>query len=54
MAMEQYNPIANQILALSDMPARIRIMDSEPEHTLKIRKMSVGSYYILFQIREIR
>ena len=26
-------------------------MDSEPEHTLKVRKMSVDEYYVLFQIR---
>ncbi|MDE5825521.1 MAG: type II toxin-antitoxin system RelE/ParE family toxin [Lachnospiraceae bacterium] len=51
-AMAQYNRIASQILALSEMPARIRVMDSEPEHTLKVRKMSVDEYYVLFQIRE--
>ena len=50
-AMAQYNRIAGQIMALSEMPARIRIMDSEPEHTLKVRKMSVDEYYVLFQIR---
>lgn len=50
-AMAQYDRIASQILTLSDMPARIRVMDAEPEHTLKVRKLSVDEYYILFQIR---
>lgn len=50
-AMAQYNRIAGQIMALSEMPARVRVMDSEPEHTLKVRKMSVDEYYVLFQIR---
>ena len=31
--------------------SRVRVMDSEPEHTLKVRKMSVDEYYVLFQIR---
>lgn len=51
-AMAQYDRIASQILTLSEMPARIRVMDSEPEHTLKVRKLSVDDYYVLFQIRE--
>lgn len=53
-AMGQYNRIANQILALTEMPARIRVMDSEPEHTLKVRKMPVDEYYVLFQIKDIK
>lgn len=51
VAMAQYNRIADQIMALSEMPARIRVMDSEPEHTLKVRKLSVDEYYVLFQIK---
>lgn len=51
-AIGQYDRIANQILTLTDMPARIGVMNSEPEHTLKVRKMPVGDYYVLFQIRE--
>lgn len=51
-AMGQYNRIADKILSLAEMPERIRVMDSEPEHTLKVRKMLVDEYYVLFQIRE--
>lgn len=52
VAMGQYNRISSQILTLTEMPARIRVMDSEPEHTLKVRKMLVDEYYVLFQIKE--
>lgn len=30
VAMRQYNPIANQILTLTEMPQRIQVMNSEP------------------------
>lgn len=50
-AMEQYDRIASQIMILAEMPARIRIMDSEPEHTWKVRGMPVDEYDVLFQIR---
>lgn len=51
VALKQYNRIVNQILTLTDMPARIRVMDSEPEHTLQVRKLVFEEYYILFQIK---
>jgi plasmid stabilization system protein ParE len=36
-AMGQYNRIAEAIQKLNVFPERVRIMDSEPEHTMGLR-----------------
>ena len=40
-AMGQYNRIADEILTLDTFPERFRIMDSEPENRMELRRMLV-------------
>ena len=40
-ADRQYDRIANAILSLEEMPERVEIMDSEPEHTKGLRALRV-------------
>ena len=49
-AMGQYNRIADAILKLDLMPERFRIMDSEPEHLRKLRRMLVDNYSVFYVI----
>ena len=51
-AMGQYNRIANAILKLDMMPERYRVMDSEPEHMLGLRRMPVDEYSIFYKIQK--
>ena len=51
-AMDQYNRIANEILKLDICPQRFRIMDSEPERTLELRRLLVDNYSVFYIIRE--
>lgn len=39
--MKQYNRIADEILTLDTFPERFRIMDSEPEKRMELRRMLV-------------
>ena len=50
--MEQYNRIADEILKLNVFPERFRIMDSEPEHSKEIRRMSVDNFSVFYVIRK--
>jgi len=50
-AAGQYDRIANTILTLEEMPKRIRLMDSEPEHSQGIRPLVVDNYTIFYVIR---
>ena len=43
-AMGQYNRIADEILTLDTFPERFRIMDSEPEKRMELRRMLVDNY----------
>ena len=36
--MKQYNRIADEILTLDTFPERFRIMDSEPEKRMELRR----------------
>ncbi|WP_229771389.1 hypothetical protein [Sharpea porci] len=49
-AMNQYNRIANAILTLDRMAERIHVMESEPEHSKKIRRFLVDHYSVFFII----
>ena len=49
-AMEQYNRIADKIQSLAKMPERIKVMDAEPWHSLKLRQMKVDNYAVFFII----
>ena len=50
-AANQYDRIADAILSLDVMPMRIKLMDSEPEHSKGLRAMVVDNYTVIFVIR---
>ena len=50
-AMGQYNRIADEILTLDTFPQRFRIMDSEPEKQMELRRMFVDNYSVFYTIR---
>ena len=50
-AMGQYNRIADEILTLDTFPQRYRIMDSEPEKQMELRRMIVDNYSVFYTIR---
>ena len=50
-AMGQYNRIADEILTLDTFPERFRIMDSEPEKRMELRRMLVDNYSVFYTIR---
>ena len=45
-AAKQYNRIAEGILSLETNPERIKIMDSEPEHSQGLRPLFVDNYTV--------
>ena len=49
-AMRQYNRIADEILTLDTFPQRYRIMDSEPEKQMELRRMLVDNYSVFYTI----
>lgn len=53
-AMGQYNRIADEILTLDTFPQRYRIMDSEPEKQMELRRMIVDNYSVFYTIRSDR
>ena len=53
-AMGQYNRIADEILTLDTFPERFRIMDSEPEKRMELRRMLVDNYSVIYTIRDER
>ena len=53
-AIEQYNRIANAIEKLSVFPERIRLMETEPEHTIGLRQLIVDNYSAFYFIEEDR
>ncbi len=50
-AMGQYNRIADEILTLDTFPERFRIMESEPEKRMELRRMLVDNYSVFYMIR---
>ena len=50
-AMGQYNRIADEILTLDMFPQRHRIMDSEREKQIELRRMPVDNYSVFYIIR---
>ncbi len=50
-AMGQYNRIADEILTLVNFPERFRIMESEPEKRMELRRMLVDNYSVFYTIR---
>ena len=51
-AIGQYNRIADEILTLDMFPQRYRIMDSEPEKQMELRRMIVDNYSVFYTISE--
>ncbi len=51
-AMDQYNRIADCIEKLEFFPNRIKLLESEPERTLGIRKITVDHYSVFFVIKQ--
>ena len=52
--MKQYNRIADEILTLDTFPERFRIMDSEPEKRMELRRMFIDNYSVFYTIRDER
>ena len=50
-AANQYDRIADAILTLEEIPERIRVMDSEPEHSKGLRPLIVDKYTVFFVIK---
>lgn len=51
-AMGQYNRIADEILTLDSFPERYRIMESELEKKMELRRMLVDNYSVFYTICE--
>ena len=51
--MKQYNRIADEILTLDTFPERFRIMDSEPEKRMELRRMLVDNYSVFYTIERV-
>ena len=47
-AANQYDRIVDAILTLEEMPERIKVMDSEPEHSKGLRPLIVDKYTVIF------
>lgn len=53
-AMGQYNRIADAIEALAMLPERVKLMETEEERVLGLRRMPVDNFSVFFHIREER
>ncbi len=53
-ALGQYNRIAEAIEELNVFPERVRIMESEPEHTMGLRQLPVDNYSVFYVVKEER
>jgi len=53
-AIGQYNRIADEILKLDSFPERFRIMDSEPEKKMELRRMLIDNYSVFYTIHNNR
>ena len=53
-AMGQYDRIADERLTLDTFPERFRIMDSEPEKRMELRRMLVDNYSVIYTICDER
>jgi plasmid stabilization system protein ParE len=51
-AMGQYNRIAEAIQKLTVFPERVRIMESEPEHTIGLRQLSIDNFSVFYVIED--
>jgi plasmid stabilization system protein ParE len=51
-AMGQYNRIAEAIQKLNVFPERVRIMESEPEHTMGLRQLLIDNFSAFYMIED--
>lgn len=51
-AMGQYNRIAEAIEELNVFPERVKLMESEPERTMRLRQMVVDNYSVFYVIED--
>jgi plasmid stabilization system protein ParE len=51
-AMGQYNRIAEAIQKLNVFPERVRIMESEPEHTMGLRQLPIDNFSAFYVIED--
>ncbi len=49
-AQAQYLRIVQAIISLEELPERIKLMESEPWHSLEMRKLLVDNYSVFFVI----
>ncbi len=53
-AIGQYNRIAEAIQNLNVFPERVRIMESEPEHTMGLRQLPIDNFSAFYIIEDSR
>ena len=53
-AIGQYNRIAEAIQNLNVFPERVRIMESEPEHTMGLRQLPIDNFSVFYVIEDSR
>lgn len=53
-AIGQYNRIAEAIQNLNVFPERVRIMESEPEHAMGLRRLSIDNFSVFYVIEDNR
>jgi plasmid stabilization system protein ParE len=51
-AIGQYNRIAEVIQKLNVFPERVRIMESEPEHTMGLRQLPIDNFSAFYVIED--
>ena len=51
-AMGQYDRIAEAIESLQIFPERVRLMDSAPERSLGLRRMTVDIYSVFYSVSD--
>ncbi len=51
-AIGQYNRIAETIQNLNVFPERVRIMESEPEHTMGLRQLPIDNFSVFYVIED--
>lgn len=53
-AIGQYNRIAEAIQNLNVFPERVRIMESEPEHAMRLRQLPIDNFSVFYVIEDNR
>lgn len=53
-AMGQYDRIAEAIEGLCILPERIRLMESEPEHSMELRQLIVDHFSVFYKVEKSR